>query len=201
VRVKLIKYTDSAERVIVAAARTCYSELLIEEIYDTLSEDKISQLLQKLIKNEHLSPFEHASFTFSIGGISRVCSHQLVRHRIASYTQQSQRYTKLKDIKFVIPESIKKSKEAKAIYEDMLKNAKKAWQELINLNIPYEDARYILPQAVTTNIVLTMNARELLHFFKLRLSQKAQHEIRLLAEAMLKEVKKVAPNIFGYFKT
>jgi thymidylate synthase (FAD) len=156
----------------------------------------LNETLNKALSKGHQSVIEHASFTFSIEGISRACSHQLVRHRIASYSQQSQRYVQLSDLDYATPPSILKSDEALKVFKNALKAINEAYNALIKMNIPLEDARYILPNATLTNIVVTMNARELLHFFDLRCCLHAQWEIRGIAWEMLKKVQKVAPKIF-----
>jgi thymidylate synthase (FAD) len=141
---------------------------------------------------------EHATFTFGIEGISRACSHQLVRHRIASYSQQSQRYVNAKTFNYIIPESIKRDKELKKKFEAFIKNSAETYATLSNAGIRDEDARFVLPNACETKIVVTMNARALLNFFKERICMRAQWEIRALAEKMLEECMEVAPVIFKY---
>jgi len=194
--VRLLSYTPEPDRVVVLSARLCYSRINISELSEKLTNEKVRELLDRLKRSGHLSPFEHASFTFGIEGISRVTSHQLVRHRIASYSQQSQRYVKMSNADFVIPPSIKKNESALELLSNVNELAKATYNKLIELGIPEEDARYVLPQGITTKIIVTMNARELLHFFNLRCCLRAQWEIRIMANLMLKEVKKVAPIIF-----
>ncbi|MGB9681467.1 MAG: FAD-dependent thymidylate synthase [bacterium] len=194
--INLLQYTPEPDRTVAIAARLCYSKRGISELSEKLTEDKTRELIKKLKSSGHLSPLEHASFTFGIEGISRVTSHQLVRHRIASYSQQSQRYVRVSNALFVIPPSVERNREAKLLTVEINEMAKKTYQKLIELGIPEEDARYILPQGITTKIIVTMNARELLHFFNLRCCLRAQWEIRMVANSMLKEVKKVAPIIF-----
>jgi thymidylate synthase (FAD) len=195
-KVKLLQYTPEPDRTVAIAARLCYSKLGIIELSEKLTEEKVKELIKKLKNSGHLSPFEHSNFTFGIEGISRVTSHQLVRHRIASYSQQSQRYVRVSDASFVVPPSIERNREAKSLVTQINETAKEIYQKLIDLGVPEEDARYILPQGITTKIIVTMNARELLHFFNLRCCLRAQWEIRMLANSMLKEVKRVAPLIF-----
>jgi len=136
------------------------------------------------------------SFTFGVEGVSRVTTHQLVRHRIASYSQQSLRWVSAENMEIVVPPTIMNNPEAVMIFEDMVLKSKEAYHKLLNLGIPKEDARFIIPQGVATKIVFTMNARELHHFFKVRLCSRAQWEIRELAMLALLEVRKVAPIIF-----
>jgi thymidylate synthase (FAD) len=150
------------------------------------------------LSSGHTSTIEHSSFTFAIEGISRACSHQLVRHRIASFSQQSQRYVDLskKPLPYIIPPEIKRKKKLKIVFEKFMKTVEKQYHQLIKIGIKPEDARFILPNACETKIVLTMNARALHNFFQLRCCNRAQWEIRALANEMLKIVKKTAPNIF-----
>ncbi len=152
-----------------------------------------------------MTPIEHPNFTFAIEGISRACSHQLVRHRLASYSQQSQRYVSEESgFDYIIPPVIKEDKELKKTFISLMKDAQKAYNAMVQkLNekgikgeSANQDARFLLPNAAETKIMVTMNARELLHFFRQRCCNRAQWEIRAMAEQMLKLVKKTAPTIF-----
>ncbi len=194
--VKLLNYTPNPDRTCAAAAFTSWKKLSPKEIFENLTDEEAFKFLRKVISYGHLSVTEHAYFTFSIEGISRACSHELVRHRLASYTQQSQRYVKFNagELKYVKPKTIEGSEFNREYDELMLKIAE--FYERMLAKIPAEDARYILPNAVSTNIVVTMNARELNHFFNLRLCNRAQWEIREVARRMLEEVRKVAPILF-----
>ncbi len=196
-RVKLIAHTFQPDRVCAAAAYTSWKKKSAERLMNDLDDRKASEFLEKVMGFGHLSVTEHASFTFSISGISRACSHQLVRHRIASYTQQSQRYVrfKKKDLHYVTPPSIRRAG-LEEKYASLMNQIAEAYEELSRY-VPAEDARYVLPNAAYTNIVVTMNARELNHFFGLRLCERAQWEIRELAKKMLEEVRKVAPTLFS----
>jgi len=193
-KVSLLRHTPEPELLVASAAKLCYSKIGIEDITKNLSKKKQDEFIKKLLRMGHLSPFEHISFTFGIEGVSRTCTHQLVRHRIASFSQQSQRYVSFERAEYIVPPTIKKGIKTK--FERYVEDSLKFYQELIEEGIPQEDARYILPQAFCTKIVVTMNARELFHFFSLRCCNRAQWEIREMAEAMLIEAKKVAPNIF-----
>jgi len=197
-KVKLINYTKNPERIVAQSARLCYSSLDIKELNKNLSDESIIKIIKKIMKLGHYSVLEHATFTFAIEGISRVTSHQLVRHRIASFSQQSQRYVKIKALGFsyIIPKSISKSDELRKTFSNTIDKIESVYNSFLEHNIAEEDARYILPQAVETKIILTANARELLHIFNLRCCSRAQWEIRELANTMLKEVKNFAPNIF-----
>ena len=197
-KVMLINYTKDPEKIVAQSARLCYSALGIEELREKLSDKSIIKLVKKIMKLGHYSVLEHATFTFAIEGISRVTSHQLVRHRLASFSQQSQRYVKIKEkgFPYVVPKSIEKNEKLAKIFIDTLKELDGIYRLLLSHNIKAEDARYILPQAVTTKIIISANARELLHIFKLRCCNRAQWEIREIAMNMLKEVKSIAPTIF-----
>ncbi|MCX8173469.1 MAG: FAD-dependent thymidylate synthase [Thermoplasmata archaeon] len=193
-KVTLIRYTPEPEYTVALAAKTCHTRTVEDAM--KLSEEEVRKIISIVLKSGHFSVLEHANFTFAIEDVSRVLTHQLVRHRIASYSQQSQRYVKLEDFPFVIPPEIEKNPEAKQIFIECARKCMEAYNGLIEAGLTIEDARYILPSATKTNIIVTMNARELHHFFALRCCERSQWEIRELARAMLGEVKKVAPNIF-----
>jgi thymidylate synthase (FAD) len=165
------------------------------ELRSRLTETQIQRLINHLVSSGHLSPFEHASFTFAIDGLSRAASHQLVRHRIASYTQQSQRYVTLEGIDYVTPDSIARRPEIKARYEETMQRLYALYRELLEAGVPPEDARFVLPNAAQTRLVMTMNARELIHVCSLRLCLRAQWEIVQLFELVKIEVDKVASRI------
>ena len=145
----------------------------------------------------HTSVLEHASFTFEISGISRATLAQLTRHRIASFSVQSQRYVKLDNPEFVIPETIRKSELFYNRAESVMRLCMDLYKMMVDAGIPAEDARFVTPQAVPTNVIMTMNCRELLHFFRLRTCNRAQWEIRQLADEMLRICRKKSPEIFG----
>ncbi|PIP17345.1 MAG: thymidylate synthase (FAD) [Candidatus Portnoybacteria bacterium CG23_combo_of_CG06-09_8_20_14_all_37_13] len=198
-KVKLLSYTKNPEETCVAAIRQCYSEIGASEIHKNITNSLKKRLLKQVITSGHTSTLEHAGFTFAIEGISRACTHQLVRHRIASYSQQSQRYVQAgKNFKYIIPPAIKNNVRALKIFKANIQLSKKAYDNLINLGIQREDARFILTNAAESKIVVTMNVRSLFNFFEKRLCHRAQWEIRKLAQLMLNEVKKAAPNIFQY---
>jgi thymidylate synthase (FAD) len=195
-RVKLISHTIDPERTIAAAVRLCYSASDIDRIMEKIDDREAGRLIEKVLELGHFSTLEHASFTFAIEGISRACSHQLVRHRIASFSQQSQRYVKMRDPNFSIPNSIASRSEASAKFTEALEKIEDTYAELLEMGVNAEDARYILPNAAETKIIMTANARSLLNFFELRLCTRAQAEIRQLATLMREEVRAVAPNLF-----
>ncbi len=197
-KVKLLEHTPQPERTIATAARICYAPVGAGELFETLSTQEIEKLVKLIVNSGHLSAVEHATFTFAIEEISRACTHQLVRHRLASYNQQSQRYVKYQDkLNFIVPPSIEKNSRLKEEFESFCGKAFEFYKEMLKNGVEAEDARYLLPQAVETKIVVTMNARELLHFFEVRCCNRAQWEIKELALKMLEEVKKVAPLIFA----
>jgi thymidylate synthase (FAD) len=197
--VKLLTYTPEPEKVVAAAARLCYSPKTAAQVMEDFAAADVNQFISKLVGMGHFSPFEHVSFTFAIDGVSRALSHQLVRHRIgASFSQKSQRYVKAEDPgQIVKPGSVASNAAANQIFDQAIEQAYAAYAQLLQLDIAAEDARYLLPNATVTNLVVTMNARSLLHFFELRCCQRAQWEIRDMANRMLALVKEVAPNIFS----
>lgn len=195
--VKLLAHTDDPERAVAAAARLCYSPRGVSELHEKLTEEEVASLLEKLVGMGHFSALEHAVFTFGVEGISRACSHQLVRHRLASYSQQSQRYVTLGEPVAIIPETVKADKAACEEFDAMLESLWALYSKLVEGGVPPEDARYILPNACETKIVVTMNARELRHFFRLRLCRRAQWEIRDMAVEMLRVVGPAAPKLFA----
>jgi thymidylate synthase (FAD) len=160
-----------------------------------MSDEGARKAISKIVGMGHLSVIEHASFTFSVEGVSRALTHQLVRHGIASYSQQSQRYVSMNRASYIIPPSIALDPDAKKEYETLMNQIWKAYAELAQ-KVPKEDARYVLPNACNTNITVTMNARELTHFFSLRCCRRAQWEIRKMAWLMLLEVRQVSPILF-----
>ena len=196
VEVKLLRYTPEPDKTVAMSARLCYSPIGAAELEETISDEQTGKLVRKLVNMGHFSTLEHVSFTFAIEGVSRVLTHQLVRHRIASYSQQSQRYVQEHNFANIMPPSISARPEAKAKFEAINKEIQRLYTEWTEMGIPAEDARYILPNAAETKIVVTMNARALHHFFELRCCSRAQWEIRALAEKMLLEVKKIAPALF-----
>lgn len=219
-KVTLIAYTPDPEKVVAAAAKLCYSSAGIDRIMEGLTEEKTASYVQMIGELGHASTVEHASFTFGIEGVSRAFLAQVTRHRIASFSVKSQRYVAEAHFEYVIPPEIEAIPEAKqefltAMEEDQRHYEKlsallveKHKQELIKSGkdeksaqrmaqkMSNEDARFILPNACETKMICTLNARELLHFFSLRCCNRAQWEIRDVANQMLRLVKDVAPNLF-----
>ena len=195
-RVELISWTPEPDKTVAAAARLCYSATHAADIKNELTQSKIESLLNNIASMGHLSTFEHASFTFAINGVSRALTHQLVRHRIASYSQQSQRYVSEEAFDYITPPSIADNPQAAAEYTELMEKIRQAYTDLLKI-APKEDARYVLPNACETKIVCTFNARSLHNFFSHRCCSRAQWEIRELANRMLEEVRAVAPCLFA----
>lgn len=204
-KVVLLRHTPEPEEAIALAAKLCYSSANIGDLQGKIEAKDQKGFVEKLVKIGHMSPIEHVSFTFGIEGISRACSHQLVRHRLASYSQQSQRYVKTggeKGFNFIIPPSVIEARRREWFIEKM--DQLQMWydelvEELGDLGEKSnEDARFLLPNAAETKIIVTMNARELLHFFRQRCCNRAQWEIRRMAEEMLKLAREAAPTIFRF---
>ena len=193
-RVELLAYTRDADRICASAGNSCYSEHPSYEIMEDIDPERT---LSRIVGMGHLSVVEHATFTFSVSGVSRALTHQLVRHRIASFSQQSQRYVSLKGPSFVTPHTVEADPEALRVFDETMDAIWGAYSKLEAMGIPAEDARYLLPNGCTTNITITMNARELLHFFSLRCCNRAQWEIREMADQMLALCKEVSPVIFA----
>ena len=196
-KVTLITYTPEPEKVIASAAKLCYSPSNIETLMNGLTPEKIESFIKKLTDLGHQSPLEHCTFTFGIEGVSRALSHQLVRHRIASYSQKSQRYVKEGMFEYIIPPSIAENKADLSMFEETMFRCQQAYDYLLERDIPAEDARFVLPNACETKLIMTMNIRSLLHFFDERCCNRAQWEIRQMADMMLDICKEVAPNIFA----
>jgi thymidylate synthase (FAD) len=195
IQVKLISYPEEAELIAKMAGLICYSgEKVFEEIKDKASL-KTDEYLEAIIKSGHLSILEHNVFVFYVSGISRVTSHQLVRKRIASFSQQSQRYVSAENFEYITPDEINKSTFGEK-YKEIVNQTHELYQEMVNNGIPKEDARYILPSATSTQLIVSMNGHSLIDLLVRRICERSQWEIRELAEMMLEEVKMVAPAIF-----
>ena len=195
--VELLYHTPDPERAIATAARLCYAPVGAAELMETMPEDRVRSVLSTVVKSGHLSALEHASYTFAVDGVSRALTHQLVRHRIASFNQQSQRYVKFTDgVPVVKPGTVAANEEAGRLFDETVDAIEAAYARLLELGIPAEDARYLLPNAAESKIVITMNVRELLHFFSLRCCNRAQWEIREMAHRMLELARPTAPYIF-----
>jgi thymidylate synthase (FAD) len=209
-QVELLYHTPDPERAIATAARLCYAPVGASELMETMPPERVKSVLTTIMESGHFSTLEHASYTFAVDGVSRALTHQLVRHRLASYNQQSQRYVKFDNgFEHVTPPSILNYAEgasgacdatknpALAAFDEAIDACAKAYEALRELGVPAEDARFVLPNAAETKIVITMNVRELIHFFEVRCCNRAQWEIRDMAHRMLELVRPTAPFIFA----
>lgn len=216
----LIAHTMQPETIVAAAAKLCYAKVDATQIMEDMDGPAVERFLDHLVSLGHESPIEHASFTFAIEGVSRTLTHQLVRHRLASYSQQSQRYVKLDQFEYVVPPAIAEDAQARALFIDAMEQDQKTYDALVEIlqakaydqfisegmaekkarraaeKKAIEDARYVFPNATETKIVVTMNARSLKNFFAHRCCQRAQWEIRELATEMLRQVREAAPVLF-----
>lgn len=219
-KVFLLSHTAQPEKIVAGAARLCYSDAGIETLLEGMDDERARDLVEMLSELGHESPTEHVSFTFGVEGVSRALLAQLTRHRIASYSVQSQRYVRLDDFRYVTPPAIAEDPELKEMFELSMRRAAGDYQALCNrLSARYlaenlatgmsekkakaaaekqaiEDARFVLPNACETKLILTMNARELNHFFRQRCCNRAQWEIRALAEEMLRLAAAITPSLF-----
>ena len=219
-KVTLLAHTPDPEKIVAAAAKLCYSESGVENILEGLDEDKTEKFLNMLMSLGHQSPIEHVTFTFGIEGVSRALLAQFTRHRIASYSVKSQRYVKEGMFEFVTPPEIENNEQAKELYIKTMEADQKAYDELAEIlfekhyndliasgkdekeakraaeKMAIEDARFVLPNACETKMVVTMNARSLMNFFNHRCCTRAQWEIRDVADEMLRLVKEIAPTLF-----
>jgi len=219
-KVTLITHSPEPEKIIAAAAKLCYASADLDTLLDGLNEEKTASFLEMLTSIGHESPIEHISFTFGIEGVSRALLAQITRHRIASFSVQSQRYVEEKNFKFVIPPEIEKNIDSLKIFNDQMESSINAYNQLADIlkdkhfsqyisegidektaiskaqKKAIEDARFVLPNACDTKMILTMNARSLLNFFKLRCCERAQWEIKAVADEMLELCYQVAPVIF-----
>ena len=198
--VKLINYTPEPEKLVASAAKLCYSSKAdIDSLMQSIDTEEAEKFVEKLMSLGHQSPLEHVTFTFAIEGVSRALLAQLSRHRIGiSLSVRSQRYCTEDNFEVVTPTSIANNAEAKHVFDTTMDVIQAAYNVLIDqYNIPKEDARAVLPNACCTRMIVTMNARELLHFFYERCCNRAQSEIRILAYKMLILCKEVAPALFA----
>ncbi|MEI8176535.1 MAG: FAD-dependent thymidylate synthase [Candidatus Omnitrophota bacterium] len=204
---KLLDFSPNALAIIYAACRQCYSADFAGDIFEAGKEDlaKREEFVRKIVSSGHKSPLEHVKFTFAIEGVSRALTHQLVRHRIASYSQQSQRYVKAADFEYIVPPAFEADAALKETFITTMMGIQESYNKLLVLladkgkkgERANEDARFVLPQACETKIVVTMNCRELIHFFNHRCCARAQWEIRALASEMLAVCKKELPAVFA----
>lgn len=222
-KVKLLSHTPDADKLVAAAAKLCYSASDVDTLMDGLTADKVETMCQKLADLGHESPIEHASYTFAVEGVSRALLAQLTRHRIASYSVQSQRYVDKSDFDYIVPPAIEElGGMVRGEYEYVMRRLHASydylWIELMKYHaaeligkgyteeeavakaqkLANEDARFVLPNACNTRIIFTMNARSLHNFFRLRCCNRAQWEIRALADEMLRLCREVSPALFRH---
>ncbi len=198
--VKLISKPENMLRTIYTACRTCYSADSPVNIFDKAEdEEKMLNLISRVVSSGHYSTIEHIQVSFAISNVSRACTHQLVRHRHASFSQKSQRYVKEKgQFDYLIPPTVMKNEEIKAKYEAFMGKISEFYLEMTEAGIPAEDARFVLPNAASSSMVVSMNLRELIHIANLRLCTRAQDEIRLLVREMCNELVKAEPWLKPY---
>jgi thymidylate synthase (FAD) len=199
-KITLITHTPEPEKVVAAAAKLCYSSKAdISSLMDSLDDpETVRKFIEKLMEMHHYSPLEHVSFTFGIEDVSRSFLAQITRHRLAAFSVRSQRYCSEDMSAPVVPASIMQDTAKAEEFRIAMESAWSSYRQLIEMGVPKEDARAVLPNACSTRMIVTMNARELLHFFSLRCCSRAQLEIRQAAWKMLEECKKVAPTIFAH---
>lgn len=219
-KVALLAYTPNPEKVVAAAAKLCYSNSGIDDLLNGLTEDKSKEFVEMLASLGHESPTEHVSFTFAIEGVSRALLAQITRHRLASYSVQSQRYVRLENFDYVCPPEVLQDENAKVAFDEAMQNEADNYNRIAEIlkeghknklmseglsekealrkaeKLAIEDARFVLPNACTTKMIVTMNTRSLMNFFHHRLCTRAQWEIRQLADEMLALVRGVAPSLF-----
>ncbi|MBE7048848.1 MAG: FAD-dependent thymidylate synthase [Ruminococcaceae bacterium] len=220
--VELLQHTGEPEKIISAAAKLCYSSAGVSDILNGLDQAGIQRFLKMLMEMGHESPIEHVSFTFGIEGVSRALLAQITRHRIASYSVKSQRYVKEGQFEFITPPAIAADEAAHSLYQQSMEMAQQTYNQLADIlfekyyaeNIKegldekkarnqaekkaIEDARFVLPNACETKMIVTMNARSLMNFFHHRCCSRAQWEIQALANEMLRLVQEVAPTLFAH---
>ena len=209
-RVELLAGTPDALELLYAAFRQCYHAGYVGDMWPRLlsgetGRERQAEFVAQLLESGHASPIEHVSFTFALSGVSRALTHQLVRHRLASYSQQSQRYVDASRFDYIMPPAIARSAAAKERFMRFMDEAGAAYRDIRELleaegrmdEKANEDARFVLPQAAQTRIVVTMNCRSLLNFFEQRCCMRAQWEIRAVADKMLDKCREVLPEIFA----
>ena len=198
--VRLISRPENMLRTIYTACRTCYSADSPINIYDNaVDEEKMLNLIEKVISSGHYSTIEHIQVSFAISNVSRACTHQFVRHRHVSFSQKSQRYVKEKgQFDYLTPPTILKDKALKEKYDAFMQQVSELYLEFTQSGVPAEDARFILPNAASSSIVASMNLRELIHLANIRLCTRAQAEIRIMTKMMVDELVKVEPWLAKY---
>ena len=191
-RIELLHITPNAEKVIEKAGRTSYQS------FEKQTETSYKSFIKMLIRNKHESVLEHASASFRVTGCSRSFTHQLVRHRLCSYTQQSQRYVDVHNFNYIEPDSIKSNKKAHKIFSELIKHSKESYTELQKLGVKNQDARFVLPNAVESQIVITANFREWMHVFTLRCNKKSHPQMVALMRPCYEEFLQKWRHVFQY---
>ena len=211
-KISLIAHTPDPEKVVAAAAKLCYSNASIDNLLSGLTPEKSREFVERLAKLGHESPTEHVSFTFAIEGVSRSLLAQITRHRIASYSVQSQRYVNMNQMDAIVPPVIESDESLKQDYDSFMQESLDVYSGFVDrlkqkyvadgmdektaVKTAQEDARFVLPNACDTKMIVTMNARSLQNFFRHRCCNRAQWEIRDLADEMLRLVYPIAPSLF-----
>lgn len=194
--VKLISYTPDPELLCAAAARLCYSDISAIDILNNLKPDEIEHLLDIIISSGHHSVIEHIAFTFAIDGVSRVLTHQLVRHRVGiAFSQQSQRYASIDNSGYITPRTVAVNVALKKEYDELMSQCFSFYKKLQEHNVPKEDARFVLPEATATRLVMTVNMRQLIHMYNINACFRSQWEFRQLMYKIKQEVRKVTPRL------
>lgn len=196
--VELLTYTPEPEKLVAVAARRSYDKRPAKRIWEEMNDAEVSRLLDEVISHGHLSVLEHANFTFAIEGISRVLSHQLVRHRIASYTQQSQQRASEQDFDFIVPPAIRGDLALCREFQEKMSDLADFYRKALDRGITKGQARYALPNACTTRVIMTINARSLFNLISQRACGVEEWEFRALAIKMHMILLTVAPNLFKY---
>lgn len=196
--IELLTYTPEPERLVAVAARRSYDKRSAMQIWEQMTDAEVARLLHQVIRHGHTSVLEHINFTFAIEGISRALSHQLVRHRIASYTQQSQQRIDERDFAFTVPPEIRKNSELAKEFQEKVKALAEFYNRAIETGIPRGQARYILPNACATRIIMTMNARSLFNLISQRTCGIEEWEFRMVASKLHQILLGLAPNIFSH---
>ena len=198
--VNLISKPENMLKTVYTACRTCYSADYPINIYNsTEDKEKMLKLIERVVSSGHYSTIEHIQISFALSNVSRACTHQLVRHRHMSFSQKSQRYVKEKgQFDYIIPPTIEKNPEMRVKFEKFMEQISNQYQEFVEAGIPAEDARFVLPNAAASSMVVSMNLRELIHVANLRLCSRAQYEIRILVKMMCEELTKVEPWLKPY---
>ena len=198
--VKLISKPENILKTVYTACRTCYSAMSPVDMYENdADEEKMLKLIRNVVASGHHSTIEHIQVSFAISNVSRACTHQLVRHRLMSFSQKSQRYVQEKgQFDYLIPPTIEKNPELKEKFISFMGEISNKYQEFVNSGIPAEDARAVLPNAAASSMVASLNLREMIHLAQLRLCTRAQYEIRMLVKGMCEELTKQEPWLKEY---